>query len=103
MPIKRMSHIRTAKNLMNRSQLATRPQMASTLARLEHEQARLQREHQLWLNKQRQAEERLLTVQQQIQNLQQRLLPDQNPANHGSGNNDDGLETPGWRKLSLEY
>jgi len=100
MSIKRMSHIRTAQNLMNRSQITTRPQIASKLARLEHEQARLEREHQLWLNKQQQTEERLLRVQQQIRDLQQRLLPNQKLANP---NHNDQLETPGWRKLALEY
>ena len=62
-------HIRTAQNSINCSEPATWIQNVNRLARMEQEKAGLELELSVWASKQRQTEERLKEIRQQIELL----------------------------------
>jgi len=110
--IKGMRDIPTIQGLSRRSVPETRPQAATELARLEHEEARLQRELKMWLDNQKKTEERLQQVRERLALVQQILdLPAagdskkparvrRSPAEKADGG--EG-EVQGWQEISLEY
>ncbi|MBM4465415.1 MAG: hypothetical protein FJ014_07695 [Chloroflexi bacterium] len=104
---KGMQDIATAQSLISRSIPATRAQMMTRLARMEHERERLERELKVWGGKQEQTEERLQQVRQRIELLQRAL--DESSADEEREDSstqraaDDGREAKGWREIPLEY
>ena len=104
---KGLHNISTAQSLISRSIPATRDKIMTQLARMEQERARLERELDVWVGKQRQTEERLQQVRQRIELLQQAL--DKLPAAEGrrdSGTQrtaNDGRKGKGWQEILLEY
>lgn len=104
---KGMHDVPTAQSLISRSIPATRAQMVTRLARMEHERERLERELNVWGGKQQQTEERLQKVRQRIEVLQRAL--DESLADKEREDGDDqptaGEErkAEGWREIPLEY
>ena len=104
---KGMHDIPTAQGLSSRSIPATRDKIMTQLARMEQERARLGRELDMWVVKQKETEERLQQVRQRIELLQQAL--DKSPAAEGrrdSGTQraaDSGRKAKGWHEIPLEY
>lgn len=70
---KGMQHIRSMRSVVNRSQPANRAQIASQLARLEHEKARLDRELSVWEVKVQQTAEKRAALAAQTAALQTAL------------------------------
>ena len=102
-----MRDISTIQGVTRRSEPKTRGQAVTTLAHLEHEQARLERELNIWLENQKQAELRLQKVKERIALLQQTLYGSsvdrrRTSAEAGSGD-DSGQEPKNWQRISLEY
>ena len=102
-----MHDIPTFQSLINRSIPATRAEIVARLARMEHKKARLVRELDVWVSKQKKTEERLQQVRQHVELLQRALdegrrdSGTQRMAEDGSG--DGGEEARPWREISLEY
>ena len=102
-----MRDIPTIQGVTRRSQPKTREQAVTELARLEHEQARLERQMNICLEDQKQAEQRLRAVKERIALLQQTLYGSsvdrrRTSAEAGSGD-DSGQEPKNWQRISLEY
>jgi len=104
---KGMRDIPTIQGITRRSQPKTREQTVTELARLEHEQARVERELNIWLENQKQAELRLQKVKERIALLQQALYgppADRRRASAEDSSGDDSRqEAKTWQKVSLEY
>ncbi|MGD8241102.1 MAG: hypothetical protein PVH68_21290 [Armatimonadota bacterium] len=73
MSAKGMRDVATVQTLVNRSVPASRAQIVTQLARMEHEKARLERELGMWTSKQQQTQGRLAKVQHHIASLQRAL------------------------------
>lgn len=67
----------SAKDLVSRSRQASRSQLASLLARLEHEQVQLNSQMDAWEAKKKEAGIRLAKVRRDIDALRQRLYGDE--------------------------
>jgi len=104
---KGMQDIATAQSLISRSIPATRAQIMTRLARMEHERERLKRESNVWGGKQQQTEERLQQVRQRIELLQRALdaLPADEEREDSGGRQtaNDEQEAKSWREIPLEY
>jgi len=104
---KGMHDILTAQSLINRSMPATRAEMVAQLARMEHEKARLERELNVWVGKQKETEGRLQQVRKHIELLKRAL--DESPAEEerrdSGGQRAAGEErkAKGWQEIPLEY
>ncbi len=96
---KGMHDVPTAQSLRNRSLPSSRAAIVAQLARMEHEKARLERELNVWRDKQQQTEGRLQQVQEHIARLQQAL--DVSWAEEKRA--DDQGDTRSWREIPLEY
>ena len=107
MNVKGMHDVATAQTLINRSVPASRAQIVAQLARMEHEQARLERELNTWAGKQQQAQRRLQKVREHTALLQQALdkSPEgrQRPSPERSGKQDNTQPAAPWREIPLEY
>ncbi|MEW6233496.1 MAG: hypothetical protein AB1566_14450 [Chloroflexota bacterium] len=99
--------IPTAQSLISRSIPASRAKIMTQLARMEQERERLERESNVWGDKQQQTEGRLRQVLQRIEPLQRALneLPADEEREDSSKQRaaDDGREAKGWREIPLEY
>ena len=107
-----MHDIPTVQSMASRSIPATRAKIVTQLARAEQERERLDREMDVWVGKQKQAEERLRQVGQRIKLLERALSwaseehPESGPQRRDDETrqtNDDGQETKSWREIPLEY
>jgi peptidoglycan hydrolase CwlO-like protein len=101
-----MRDIPTIQGLRNRSVPATREQVMSELARLEHEKARLERELNIWLANQKKTEGRLQQLQERV-NLLQAVMDEISPKKHkldpGSEQAEKIDDKNGYHEVSLEY
>lgn len=105
-----MRNIPTIQGLRNRTVPATREQIMSELARLEHEKARLERELNMWLANQKKTQDRIQQVQERV-NLLQHLLEDLSPKRRlaispapGEQTDEDDEQKVGkYREVPLEY
>ena len=68
---KGMRDVTTLQGLRSRSVPSSREQIMTELSRLEHEKARLERERGIWLENQRNTEERLRANEERIALLQE--------------------------------
>jgi len=104
---KGMHDIPTAQSLISRSIPASRAKIMTQLARMEQERERLERESNVWGDKQQQSEGRLQQVLQRIELLQQALdeLPADEERKDGGGQPTAGEErkVKSWREIPLEY
>ena len=104
---KGMHDIATAQSLISRSIPATRAQMVTRLARMEHERERLERELKVWGGKQEQTDERLRQVRQRIELLQRALdessADEERKDSGGRQTANDKQEAKSWQEISLEY
>jgi hypothetical protein len=105
-----MRDIPTIQGLTSRSTPATREHAAAEFARLEHEQARLERELNMWLENQKKTTNRLQHVRQRLAMLRQTLLPvdtdDAKSPQRGrrsSSEESESGEGAGWREIKWEY
>jgi len=71
--LKGVHDIPTAQSLVNRSMPTSRADLMTQLARMEREQAKLERELDLWIGKQRKTQKRLRQIQQRMELLQRAL------------------------------
>lgn len=71
-----LHNLPSAKDLVSRSRQANRSQLASLLARLEHEQVRLNYQIDAWEAKKKEARLRLTKVRRDIDALRHRLYGD---------------------------
>ncbi len=104
---KGMRDIPTVQGVTRRVKPRTREEAVTELARLEHEQARLERIERLWLESRKQAEEQLQKVKERILVVRESLYgPPANPhraaAKAESGENSEP-ENKTWQHVSLEY
>jgi predicted nucleic acid-binding Zn-ribbon protein len=102
-----MRDIPTIQGLTSRSTPATRELAAGEFARLEHEQARLERELNIWIENQKKTAKRLQHVQERLAHLRQTLLPvdtdDSKGAQRGRRSSPEESEGAGWREIKWEY
>jgi hypothetical protein len=109
--VRSMRDIPTIQGLRSRSVPASREQAVAEMARMEHEKARLERELEMWLGNQRNAEKRLRQVEERLAGLEQILNPSdgddatKRPAHRkpteGTDGGEDQVRT--WREIPLEY
>ena len=105
-----MRNIPTIQGLRNRTVPATREQIMSELARLEHEKARLERELNMWLDNQKKTQVRIQEMQERVNLLQyllEDLSPKRRPANSpasGEQADEDVEQKAGqYQEVPLEY
>jgi len=115
MKLKGINDIPTAQTLISRSIPASRSKVVTQLARMEQERERLERELNIWFDKQQQTERRLQQVRQHIEVLRRAL--DELPADEEGQDSDilqaadeerqrtgdDGWKAGDWRAIPLEY
>ncbi|MBU0510592.1 MAG: hypothetical protein KJ638_02680 [Chloroflexi bacterium] len=110
--IRGIRDIPTIQGLRNQAVPKTREQTVATLARLEHEKARLIREMSVWTRKLEQTKSQLQHVQERIDGLQHILHPlavDKAPKPAKTRlaavreTNDDQDKSQSWQEVSLEY
>jgi len=103
-----MRDIPTIQGLHNHAVSANREKAVTELARLEHEQARLQRELDMWQANQRKTERRLQQVQERLALVQAVLSP---PDTDGSPRRTEARRSSEeevrrdrpWQEVKLEY
>ena len=107
MNVKGMRDVATAQTLINRSIPASRAQIVAQLARMEHEQARLERELNTWAGKQQQTQWRLQKLREHTALLQHALdtSPErrQRPSPERSGKPDNTQPAAPWREFPVEH
>lgn len=104
--VRSMRDIPTIQGLRNRSVPATREQVMSELARLEHEKARLERELNMWIANQKKTEDRLQQLQERVNLLQtvmDEISPKKRKLDPGSGQAEKIDDKNGYHEVSLEY
>ncbi len=104
--VRSMRDIPTIQGLRNRSVPATREQVMSELARLEHEKARLERELNIWLANQKKTAGRLQQLQERVNLLQtvmDEISPKKRKLDPGSEQAEKIDDKNGWHEVSLEY
>jgi hypothetical protein len=94
-----MRDIPTIQGLRHRSLPSTREQTVAEVARLEHEQARLKRELDVWHKNQERTENRLQQVRERLVLLQQILEPPMAAHDSPAG---DSTKLPRTRRSSAE-
>lgn len=104
--VRSMRDIPTIQGLRNRSVPATREQVMSELARLEHEKARLERELNMWIANQKKTEDRLQQLQERVNLLQtvmDEISPKKRKLDPGSEQAEKIDDKNGYHEVSLEY
>jgi chromosome segregation ATPase len=96
-----MRDIPTIQGLKNRAVPSNREQIASELARLEHEKARLERELNMWVGNQKKTKIRIHQVQERL-DLLEHVMDELSPR-HSSELDEFEKENGKYKEVTLEY